>query len=74
MGPTTIVSIADEVMEIFMRRDGMTRKDAEERFKEAYLSVEDAIGRGDSIEDVEDLWMDEIGLEPDYLYGIFYFG
>lgn len=55
-----------------MRRDGMSREDAEARFKEACLSAADAIYRGDSIEAVEDAWMDETGLEPDYLYGIFY--
>lgn len=66
-------SIENEVVNIFMKRDGMSYEDAKERFKEAYLSAEDAICRGDNIEDIEDLWMNETGLEPDYLYGIFYF-
>lgn len=73
MGPTAVVSLEEEITSIFIRRDGMTRGDAKERFKEAYLSAEDAICRGDSIEAVEDLWMSETGLEPDYLYGLFYF-
>lgn len=64
-------SIEKEVVGIFMRRDGMTYEDAVEHFKEACLSARDAIYMGDSIEDVEDLWMDKTGLEPDYLYGIF---
>lgn len=66
-------SIENEVVNTFMKRDGMSYEDAKERFKEAYLSAEDAICRGDNIEDIEALWMDETGLEPDYLYGIFYF-
>lgn len=72
MSPTSVGSVTSKIVRIFMSRDGMTREDAIERFKEAYVSARDAIYRGDSIEDIEDLWMDETGLEPDYLYGIFY--
>lgn len=71
--PTTVVSLAEEITGIFVRRDGMTPEDAVVRFKEAYANAENAILRGDSIEAVEDLWMEETGLEPDFLYGIFYF-
>lgn len=73
MGPYTVTSLEEEIVEVFMRRDGMSRENAIERFKRVYANAEDAICRGASIEAVEDIWMLETGLEPDYLYGIFYF-
>lgn len=54
-----------EIVEIFMRRDGMTREDATELLKEAYSAVQEAILNGD---DAGEVWMEETGLEPDYLY------
>ena len=56
---------AKEIVEIFMSRDGMTREDAIEHLKEAYSAVQEAIPNGD---DADEVWMEETGLEPDYLY------
>lgn len=58
---------AKEIVEIFMRRDGMTHEDATELLKEAYSYVQEAILNG---EDADEAWMEETGLEPDYLYNL----
>lgn len=60
---------AKEIVEIFMRRDGMTREDATELLKEAYSAVQEAILNGD---DADEVWIEETGLEPDYLYNLMF--
>ncbi|MCJ7821322.1 MAG: hypothetical protein MUP53_08970 [Bacteroidales bacterium] len=47
-----------------MRRDGVSREEAERHVAE----VRESIGSGEvSIMDMDDICMDEFGLEPDYL-------
>lgn len=58
-----------EIVEIFMRRDGMTREDAIELLEEAYSAVQEAILDGD---DAEEVWMEETGLELDYLHNLMF--
>lgn len=60
---------AEEIVEIFTRRDGMTREDAIELLKEAYSAVQEAILNGD---DADEVWMEETGLEVDYLYNLMF--
>lgn len=60
---------AKEIVEIFMRRDGMTREDATELLKESYSAVQEAILNGD---DADEVWMEETGREPDYLYNLMF--
>ena len=60
---------AEEIVEIFMRRDGMTREDAIELLKEAYSAVQEAILNGD---DTDEVWMEETGLEVDYLFNLMF--
>lgn len=47
----------------------MTREDATELLKEAYSAVQEAILNGD---DADEVWMEETGLEPDYLYNLMF--
>lgn len=56
-----------EVVAILMRKEELSREDALNWVKEALEWVEIAISRG---EDPDDIWMDQTGLEPDYLYNI----
>ena len=72
MGPRTLISLEKEIVGIFMRRDGMTSADALERFRDAYINADEAICRGDSVEAVEERWMDGTGLGPDYLHSLLY--
>lgn len=62
-------AVAKEIVAIFMSRDGMAREDAIEHFKAAYSAAQEAILNGD---DADEIWMEETGLEPDYLYNLMF--
>lgn len=56
-----------EIIEILMRRDGLTYEDA----KETYLECKDAIMEAidnDEIFEVDEILRSELGLEPDYIF------
>lgn len=55
----------EEVVAILMRRDGHTKEQAEAIVKEA---LHDCF-MGDAWE-ADDVWMEQTGLEPDYLYDL----
>ena len=57
----------ENVVNILMRREELSREDALRWMYEALEWVEIAISRG---EDPDDIWVDQTGLEPDYLYNI----
>lgn len=57
----------EEIVAILMRREKLSREDALLWVYEALEWVEIAISRG---ENPDDIWMDQTGLEPDYLYNI----
>jgi len=52
------------VIRILMNRDGMTQDEAAALLDDVLNMVYDGIANGD---DAEDIWMDELNLEPDYL-------
>ena len=49
-----------------MHRDGIDRTEAKSMIKGFFDDAEDAISSGD-YEAVEDILMDDLGLEPDYI-------
>lgn len=57
----------NEVIKIFMERDGMTKREAVQRFKEVRKEVADIINEGGSYDEVEDVLLCE-RLEMDYVY------
>lgn len=59
----------NEVIKIFMERDGMTKREAVEHFKELRKEVAEIINEGGSYDEVEDLLLCD-RLEMDY---VFYF-
>ena len=56
----------EKIIRILMRRDEMTRNEAEELVKDTMREVRSAIEAGD-YNLAEDLFMGDLGLEPDYL-------
>ena len=56
----------NKIIEILMKRDGMTKEEATSHYKAVKADINDAIANGDS-ELVEDLMAEEFGLEPDYI-------
>ena len=59
------MSKPNRVVEILMRRDGMTREEAEEKVQEVREMIVDA-----SAFEVEDILIDELGLEMDYIFDL----
>ena len=57
------------VIEILMERDGMSRAEAESLVEDTRSELLDAC-YGTNITDAEDIIMNNLGLEPDYLMDI----
>lgn len=59
----------NEIINILMRRDGISENEARNLIEDCMEKVETAIAAGRYME-AEDIFMDWIGLEPDYLMQI----
>ena len=57
----------NEIIEILMRRDGVSYEEAKEMYLNCKAELEDAI-MGTSILDPEEVLMSELGLEIDYIF------
>ena len=62
-----MVSSIDELVSLIMRRDGISRNEAENIIKDCQYEIDDAIFHDGSLDLVEDIIADYLGLEPDYL-------
>ena len=62
-----MVSSIDELISIIMHRDGISRNEAENLVKDCQREIDDAIFHDGSLDLVEDIIADYLGLEPDYL-------
>lgn len=60
------MSKINRVVEILMKRDGLTQKQAEKQLVNVSEEIQMAIADNAS-EAVEDIMMDELGLEMDYI-------
>lgn len=54
----------ERVIRILMKRDGMSHEEAAALVDDVVNMVCDAASSGD---DAEEIWMSELGLEPDYM-------
>lgn len=57
----------NEIIEILMRRDGVTYEEAKEMYLECQSELMDALD-GTSCLDPEDVLLGELGLEMDYIF------
>jgi hypothetical protein len=57
----------NEIIEILMRRDGLSETEAIEAYFECKKAMEDAIAGGAYFE-VDEILRSELGLEPDYIF------
>ena len=55
--------MVDSILEVLMRRDGLSKEEAQERIDEAKQMVADG-------DDPEEVVHYEFGLEPDYIWDI----
>jgi len=53
-----------DIKEVLMKRDGLSEEAADHLLEELYEEMLEAIGRG---EDLSEILMDQLGLEPEYL-------
>lgn len=58
-----------EIINILMRRDGISENEARNLVEDCMLEIHEAIAAGRYME-AEDIFMDWLGLEPDYLMQI----
>lgn len=56
----------NKIIEILMRRDNLSKEDACAEIKATWEEIQDAITEGD-LDQCEDILMNNLGLEPDYL-------
>ena len=61
----------NEIINILIKRDGLTYKDAKEAYFECKSELMDAID-GTSCLSPEEVLMSELGLEPDYIFNFIY--
>lgn len=59
----------DRVADILMKRDGLTKREAEKQTTLAGAEIEDAIAAGD-FDLAEDIMMSDLGLEMDYVFDV----
>ena len=55
---------------IIMKRDGLTSEEADSLLEEVREMMNDAMAYGD-VQEAEDIFTDELGLEPDYIVDLF---
>lgn len=61
-----------KIAEILMRRDGISKEEADFLVKSTLDEIDEAVTYGAGIEEVEDIVMDNLGLEPDYVEKIWW--
>ena len=56
----------NKIVDILMRRDGVTKEEAKNTLEETREMINDAIASG-NFDEVEDIMYSELGLEMDYI-------
>ena len=62
--------MSNSIKSVLMRRDALTENDAREAVDELISLANDMISEGAGLSELEQLLMDEVGLEPDYIFDI----
>ena len=57
----------EEIVRILMRRDGISREEAEQAYLDCKAEIDDAL-IGTNVLEVEDILLNELGLEMDYIF------
>lgn len=62
----------NRVVKILMKRDGLSQKEAEKRFDEVQNIINEYLEDSADSDEIEQVIMDELGLEPDYIEDFIY--
>ena len=57
----------NKIVSILMRRDGISEIDAMRLVIDTRIEINEAIAEGSSLNEIEDILMYNLGLEPDYI-------
>lgn len=58
---------SNSIIEILMRRDGITRAEARQQYEDAKAEFNSALS-GENGRDPEEVLAEDLGLEPDYIF------
>lgn len=61
----------NDTEKVLMNRDGLTATEAKEEFNRERSDVLDAIENGATYDDIEDMLLEDMGLEMDYIMDMF---
>ena len=62
----------EKIVKILMARDELSRSEAVDLVESFMVIMNEMIGRKEGLTEIEELFMDEIGLEPDYMEEILF--
>ena len=60
----------DRIIAILMERDELTEKEAREQVEDAVDAINDIMENGGSYEEAEDVLLEDLGLEMDYIFDL----
>lgn len=60
----------DRIVAILMERDELTEEEAREQVEDAVEAINDILANGGSYEEAEDVLLEDLGLEMDYIFDL----
>lgn len=60
----------DRIIAILMERDELTEEEAREQVEDAVEAINDILASGGSYEKAEDVLLEDLGLEMDYIFDL----
>ena len=60
----------DRIIAILMERDELTEEEAREQVEDAVEAINDILENGGSYEEAEDVLLEDLGLEMDYIFDL----
>ena len=60
----------DRIIAILMERDELTKEEAREQVEDAVDAINDILENGGSYEEAEDVLLEDLGLEMDYIFDL----
>ena len=60
----------DRIVAILMERDELTEEEAREQVEDAVDAINDILENGGSYEEAEDVLLEDLGLEMDYIFDL----
>ena len=60
----------DRIIAILMERDELTEEEAREQVEDAVEAINDILENGGSYEEAEEILLDDLGLEMDYIFDL----